>query len=156
MSWSLFAVFLAACAAAALTGILFKPGRWYESLAKPSWTPPDWLFPIAWTILYILMALAAARVASLGVAPLALALWALQITLNAVWTPVFFGLGRIGTGAAIIGALWLAVLATLVTFWQADMAAGWMLAPYFVWVTYAGALNVAIWRLNPDPPPRAG
>ena len=65
MDWTLFLTFLAACGAAATTGAMFEPGAWYKSLAKPSWTPPNWLFPVAWTTLYILMSLAAMRVAQL-------------------------------------------------------------------------------------------
>ncbi|MBE3636662.1 tryptophan-rich sensory protein TspO [Mangrovicoccus algicola] len=149
MDWTLLAAYLAPAAAAAATGILFKPGNWYAHLAKPRWTPPNWMFPTVWTLLYVLMAVAAARVASLGGAPLALALWSLQITLNAIWSPVFFGLHHMRAGLVIIALLWLAVAATLIGFWQADPLAGALMVPYLAWVSVAAALNRAVIALNP-------
>ncbi len=154
MDLPLFLIFLAACAAAATTGILFRPGGWYAALSKPRWTPPDRLFPVAWTLLYLAMAAAAARVAALDGPPLAFALWALQIALNTLWTPVFFGLGRMRDGLWVIGALWLAVLATTIAFWRVDALAGWLFLPYLGWITYAAALNAAVWRRNPEAQPR--
>lgn len=100
-------------------------------------------------ILYVCMALAAARVAMLPGNGVAMALWAMQIAFNALWTPVFFGLKRIRMGMAVIGALWLAVLGTLIALWQVDTVAGLLFVPYLVWVTIASALNAAVWRLNP-------
>lgn len=152
MTLILFLVFLAACFAAGATGALFQPGDWYRGLRKPSWTPPDWLFPVAWTVLYLCMAGAAARIAGFAgtdpAAGLALALWALQIALNTLWTPVFFGLRKMGGGMIVLACLWLAVAATLVAFWRIDAIAGLLLLPYLGWVTVAGALNFSVWRLN--------
>jgi len=150
MYWILFAIFLAACFAAGSTGALFSPGPWYRALSKPRWTPPDWLFPVAWGILYLCMAGAAARVAMLPGAGLAMALWGLQIALNGLWTPVFFGLKRIRMGMGVLAALWLSVAACMLALWQADWIAGLLFLPYLGWVTVAGALNLAVWRLNPD------
>ena len=155
MDLSVFSLFLAACCAAAATGSLFPPGGWYRALSKPAWTPPDWLFPIAWTLLYLASAIAAARVADRDGAAHAMGFWALQIALNTLWTPVFFGLQRIGAGALILGFLWLAVLGTLLTFRALDPLAGWLIAPYLVWVSYAGALNLAILVRNRDRLPAA-
>lgn len=151
MDWTLFAVFFAACAAAGSTGALFEPGEWYRRLAKPSWTPPNWLFPTAWTVLYLSMSVAAARVAPLEGSEYAMAFFAFQIALNTLWTPVFFGLKRMGAGLVVLGALWLAVAATLVSFWMLDAVAGLLFVPYLLWVSIAGALNHAVWRLNPAP-----
>lgn len=152
MDMSLFFVFLLACGPAAATGAMFSPGEWYRGLAKPDWTPPNWAFPLAWAFLYLSMSLAAARVAAQagqdGRAGMALALYALQIGLNTLWTPVFFGLRRMGAGLVVIGLLWLAVAATMVTFWQIDWIAGLLFAPYLAWVTVAGALNASVLRLN--------
>jgi translocator protein len=147
---------LAAVASAAAAGILFRPGAWYKTLAKPSWTPPDRLFPLAWTVLYLMMAAAAWVVARSGhpSAPSALALWSWQIVLNALWSPVFFGIHRIRSGALVISLLWLAVLATIWAFFQVSGLAGLLMLPYLVWISYALGLNLAIWRLNP-PGPRA-
>ena len=153
MTLSLFLTYLAACFAAGATGALFNPGDWYASLRKPRWTPPNWLFPVAWTTLYLCMSVAAARVAGMAGTGVevgqALALWALQIALNTLWTPVFFGLRRMGGGLVVLVLLWLAVAATLVAFWQIDLIAGLLFLPYLAWVTVAGALNFTVWRLNP-------
>ena len=127
---------------------MFDPGEWYENLEKPSWTPPKWLFPVAWTILYIAMAVAAARIAVLEGSGYALAFFALQIALNTLWTPVFFGLHRMGAGMVIILCLWAAVAATMVAFFQLDLIAGLLFVPYLVWVTVASALNYSVMRLN--------
>ena len=88
------------------------------------------------------------RAAGLGAARGALTLYLLQLACNAAWTPVFFGAHRIGAGFAVIVVLWLAILATLFAFRRHDRLAAWMLGPYLVWVTYAAALNAALWRLN--------
>ena len=152
MSIPLFLTYLAACLAAGATGALFQPGDWYRSLKKPTWTPPDWLFPVAWTTLYLCLSVSAARVAGLaGTDPAsgpALAFWALQIALNTLWTPVFFGLRRMGTGLVVLVLLWLAVAATLIAFWRVDLVAGLLFLPYLAWVSVAGALNFTVWRLN--------
>ncbi|MEM1374241.1 MAG: TspO/MBR family protein [Pseudomonadota bacterium] len=153
MDLTVFLVYLAACCAAAATGSLFPPDKWYfEDLRKPGWTPPPWLFPLAWSLLYIASAVAAARVASSadGALPVAVAsaFWAVQIALNTLWTPVFFGLKRLGAAMVVLGFLWLAVAATMVTFFRVDGVAGLLMAPYLVWVSYAGALNWWIWRKN--------
>jgi len=150
MIWICFAVLLAACFAAGATGGLFPPGAWYARLSKPWFTPPDWLFPVAWTTLYLCIAAAGARVAVSSDNALPMALWALQIALNALWTPVFFGLRRMQLGMLILSALWLSVAALMLTSWQVDWIAGLLLVPYLAWVSVAGALNLAVIRLNPQ------
>ena len=152
MFWAIFAILLAACVAAGSTGSLFPPGEWYRTLNKPPWTPPDWLFPVAWSVLYICMAAAGARVAMIPTpgAGLAMALWALQIALNGLWTPVFFGLRRIKLGMVVLGALWVAVALTMIALWQQDRIAGILFVPYLMWVTTAGALNFAVMQRNPQ------
>jgi translocator protein len=154
LPWLTLAGFLAAAFGAASTGTLFSPGAWYRTLSKPSWTPPDWLFPIAWTLLYLAMSIAAWRVAYAGdawVLP-ALALWSWQIVMNALWSPVFFGLRRLGAALVVISFLWLAVALTTAVFLYVDAVAGYLMVPYLVWVSYAGALNAALWRANPEAP----
>ncbi|TCP60574.1 TspO/MBR related protein [Rhodovulum bhavnagarense] len=145
---TLFPIFLATCAVPAAAGILFKPGQWYRDLDKPSWTPPNRLFPVIWAILYTLMSLAAARVATLAGNDLAMALWGLQITINTLWSAVFFGQHRIFGGAIIIALLWAAVLATTVAFAALDPLAAVMMVPYLAWGSYALALNISVWRRN--------
>jgi len=150
MDYGLFLTFLAACGAAAATGAMFQPGAWYESLQKPSWTPRPWVFPVAWTTLYLLMPFAAARVALLPDNGPAMAFWALQIALNTLWTPVFVALVRTLDGFIVIVFLWLAVAATAYSFVQIDLIAGLALLPYLLWVSIASALNFTVWRMNPN------
>ncbi len=146
----LFFTFLAACGAAAATGAMFKPGAWYDGLDKPSWTPPGVAFPIVWTTLYLLMAFAAMRVALLPGSGQALAFWAAQIAFNTLWTPVFFGLRRMRAALVVLVGLWVFVALTCVSFWILDPVAGVLMVPYLLWVSLAGALNVSLWRRNPE------
>lgn len=139
------------CFAAAALGGFFRPGEWYQQLQKPSWNPPSWIFGPAWTALYILMAIAAWLVWQRGgfaKQRFALSLFLLQLLLNAAWSPLFFGLRNPGLAFVDIVLLWLALLATLLTFWARSLAAGALLIPYLAWVSFASALNLALWRLN--------
>lgn len=139
------------CFAAAAMGGLFMPGEWYASLKKPSWNPPGWIFGPVWTALYTMMAVAAWLVWKRGgfsAQRRALALFLAQLALNAVWTPLFFGLHRPGVAFAEILLLWLAIAATLTAFRPVSRVAAWLLAPYLAWVSFAAALNYALWRLN--------
>lgn len=147
--WGVFTVFLAACGAAAATGSMFRPGRWYDGLQKPSWNPPNWLFPAVWSVLYVLIAISAARVAGAPGSAYAMAFWGLQIALNTLWTPVFFGLHRIKAGMLIIAMLWLSVLGSLIFAFRVEPFSGVLLVPYLIWVSIAAALNWSVWRLNP-------
>jgi tryptophan-rich sensory protein len=150
MDWGLFLTFLAACGGAAATGTLFQTGAWYEALHKPSWTPPNWMFPVVWTTLYLLMSFSAMRVAQLPDSGQALAFWAAQISFGTLWTPVFFGLHRMRAAMGVMVCLWLSVAATTLAFWQLDWLAGLMFLPYLIWVSVAGALNYSLWRMNLD------
>lgn len=150
MDYILFVIFLTACLGAGATGAVFQPGDWYKSLDKPSWTPPDWAFPVVWTSIYMLISFAAARVAGMEGSEYAMALWAAQIAFNALWTPVFFGLRRMKGALIVMVFLWLSVLGCLVANWQLDFWAGLAMLPYIVWVSVAGILNLAVVRLNPD------
>jgi tryptophan-rich sensory protein len=149
----LFLVFLGATFGAGATGALFPTGAWYESLHKPSWVPPNWLFPVMWTSIYALSAFAGARVAPLEGSAYAMAFWALQIAFNALWTPVFFGLRNLRASIPVMACLWCAVLGATITHWQLDMWAGLAFAPYLAWVSVAAVLNLAMLRLNPDQKP---
>jgi len=146
---------LAAALAAGAVGA-FATGSaaptWYRSLKKPSFNPPDWLFGPAWAALYLLMGVAAFLVWRTGFgAPgvkLALAVFLIQLILNALWSVFFFGLRSLLAGLVGIVALWLAIVATIVLFLRISTAAGILLLPYICWVTFATALNAAILSLN--------
>ena len=124
---------------------------WYPTLEKPSWNPPAWVFGPVWTALYALMAVAAwlvfrERLDHAILAPLAL--YGVQLALNALWSYLFFGLRNPLAGLVEIGVLWAAILGTLVLFWTVRPMAGWLLVPYLAWVSFAAFLNFALWRLN--------
>ena len=144
-----FVIFLVATAAAAATGVVFKPGAWYDGLIKPSFTPPNWVFPVAWTSIYVLAAWAGARLSVQPGNATAMALWAAQIALNTLWTPIFFGAHRMAMAMGIMVALWLVVAALTVVALSLDPIAGVMLLPYLAWLCVAAALNWRIWRDNP-------
>jgi benzodiazapine receptor len=143
-----FLIFLVACGAAASTGIIFKPGEWYQSLNKPGFTPPNWMFPVAWTTIYLLLAWAGYRLTLIPGSEVVLALWAAQIALNTLWTPVFFGAHRIFAGMVIIALLWLVVAVMLVAALRLDALTGLIFLPYLAWLSVAAALNFSILRNN--------
>ena len=150
MDWTLFVIFFLASAGAATTGAVFPPGAWYQSMDKPPWTPPNWAFPLVWTALYIGSSYAASRVAVLEGSAYAMAFWAMQIAFNTLWSPVFFGLRRFRESLFVMALLWIAVVGTAVTFFQLDLIAGLIFVPYVIWVSVAAALNLSVWRRNPD------
>jgi len=158
MDFLVFGLFLTASACAATTGGMFPTGQWYKSLAKPRWVPPNWMFPVVWTTLYLLMSFAGARaVSQMANAPeagaLAMAFWAVQIAANTLWTPIFFGLRRLRGALPVMAVLWLSVLGCTITHFRVDFWAGLAFVPYMVWATIAAALNWEIARLNPDQQP---
>ncbi len=126
-------------------------GPWYDSLTKPGWTPPNRIFGPVWTTLYTLMAVAAWlvwRVREKPGARVALSLYAVQLTLNLFWSGIFFGLRSIGWGFVEVAFLWASIAATIVAFARVRPTAAVLLVPYLAWVSYASALNFALWRLN--------
>ena len=130
-----------------LTAPALRP--WYASLSKPSWTPPNWLFAPVWTILFVAMAIAAWLVwRKVGLTAAPMQLFLLQLLLNVAWSAIFFRLRSPGPAFAEIVILWFAILVTSIGFWRVVPAAGWLLSPYLIWVSYATALNFSIWRLN--------
>lgn len=136
------------CFGAAAFGSRYRPGAWYAALRKPRWNPPNAVFAPVWSVLYTMMAVAAWLVWRAVGPGLELALFAAQLGLNAAWSWLFFGRHRAGLALADILVLWLAVAATLVAFRQARPLAAWLLLPYLAWVSFAAALNAALWRLN--------
>lgn len=151
--WLTLIPYVVACMAAGSTGMMFMPGAWYARLDRPSWTPPDWVFPVVWSVLYCLIAWAAWRVglrAEAGAAALPLGMFAAQIVLNALWSPVFFGLRRPDAAIPVVVLLWLSVAGMVAAYWPVDMWAALAMVPYLVWCTIAAALNIAVWRRNPQ------
>jgi translocator protein len=131
-------------------GSLFPPDDWYAALAKPAWNPPSWVFGPVWTALYIMMGVAAWLIwdRHRTAARVALALFVLQLVANAAWSWLFFGLRSPALAFADIVLLWLLILATALAFRRLRPAAAALLLPYLTWVSFAAALNFAIWRLN--------
>lgn len=123
---------------------------WYATIARPAWTPPNGVFGPVWTTLYILMAVAAWRVLRSGAAWTSrpLRLFFLQLLVNSSWSFAFFGAESPLLGLVVIMPLWVLIAETMRAFGRVDRVAGWLLAPYLAWVTYATALNAALWRLN--------
>ena len=143
--------FVAVAGVAASSGALFKPDDWYKTLRKPFWTPPPWVFPVVWTPLYLMIAISgwlAWRAGGLVTVPFAF--YAAQLVLNAAWSGLFFGMRRADLAFVDLIVMWFAILATLMGFAQVSVAAAWLLVPYLLWVTIAGALNLSVWRLNHD------
>jgi benzodiazapine receptor len=150
--WFALAFWLTVVAAVAFVGsfvTLPKIPTWYAGLAKPWFTPPNAVFGPAWTILYVMMAVAAWRIGTGSPTRVrAIALFVVQLAFNAIWSPVFFGLEAPKLGLAVIVALLVSLAATLIAFWRIDRLAGLLLVPYLVWICYATALNTAIVALN--------
>ena len=130
-----------------------KIPTWYASLIKPSFNPPSWVFGPVWTTLYAAMAVAAWRVwiwpGDGAERQMALAWFWLQLALNAIWSPIFFGLERLGLAFGVILAMVAAIAITTLRFFRIDRLAGWLFVPYLCWVTFATVLNGAIFWLNP-------
>ncbi|CAA9396043.1 MAG: Tryptophan-rich sensory protein [uncultured Pseudonocardia sp.] len=145
--------FVAAAVVAAASGALTSTGaaEQYGALVQPTWAPPPWLFGPVWTVLYALIAVSGWLVwrrAGWSGGRTALTVYAVQLVLNALWTPLFFGAGLLGVAFAEILLLWVAIIATIVLFARHSRIAAAMLVPYLVWVSFAAALNLAIWMLN--------
>jgi translocator protein len=139
--------------AGALGSLLGGPGRdeWYSELVKPRFNPPGWVFGPVWTMLYILMGIAAWGIWRRIRQPLAkpaLGLFGVQLFLNAIWSGIFFGLHEIGWALADLVALWVVLAATTVLFVRVRTWSGLLLLPYLAWVTFAGVLNYSLWMLN--------
>jgi tryptophan-rich sensory protein len=142
------AAFLALVFVAASSGAVFQTGEWYAQLNKPSWTPPDWAFPVAWTVLYIMIAVAGWLVWKAGGWTPALAIWGVGLVLNAAWSYIMFGRHDIALALVDVTGLWLATAAFIVAAWNIDVRAAYLFMPYLAWVTFAGVLNYEVWRLN--------
>lgn len=143
------------CMLFAFAGSLFtpEPGSWYyTTLARPSWNPPDWLFPPVWTVLFIMMGVSLSLVLEEGLEKVqvrkAALLFGLQLLLNLGWSASFFGLRSPLAGLVEIVLLWFAILATITVFNRISRTASLLLVPYLLWVSFATFLNLTIVQLN--------
>ena len=125
---------------------------WYKGLIKPALNPPNWLFGPVWTVLYILMGVAAGMVWSKGLeqrgVKVALAVFLFQLVLNALWSIIFFGWHKLGLALAEIVLLWIIILINIILFYRINTTAGYLLVPYILWVSFAAYLNYSIWIPN--------
>jgi tryptophan-rich sensory protein len=140
-----------AAAAGALASA--RAGTFYGQLERPAWAPPSWLFSPVWTALYLLMAVAAWlvwRERGFRGARTALLLYIAQLVANALWTWLFFAWRQGGAAFGEILLLWVLILATTISFWRIRRPAAALLLPYLAWVTFAAALTLAAWRMNPE------
>ena len=136
-----------------ISGLLTRAeiSRWYAGLRKPSFNPPNWIFGPVWTALYILMGVAAWMIWQVPTSQLrtyALIWFAIQLGLNFLWSLIFFRWHAIAGALGEISILWLAILATIVLFWEVRPLAGELMLPYLAWVSFASVLNLGILRLN--------
>ncbi len=150
-----FFVSIGICLAAGAIGAFFTAGAlsvWYAELVKPPFTPPDWLFAPVWMVLYIMMGISVFLIWCEGFendeVKWGIGLFAIQLVLNVLWSFVFFGLNSIIGGLVVIIALWFAILFTMLHFFRVTAFAGWLLIPYFVWVSFATILNYSFLVLN--------
>lgn len=127
--------------------------RWYAALVRPGITPPDWVFPVAWSALYVLMGLALAMIINARgsrLRGLGIALFVVQLLLNLAWSPLFFGMHQVSSALILLVAIFVAALVTTLVFGRIRAAAAWLMAPYLVWLCFAGVLNWEIGKLNPN------
>ena len=147
-SWLSLLPFIGLVFLVALSGAVFMPGPWYETLSKPSWTPPNWLFAPAWTVLYVCIAVAGWLVWQAGGYGPALAIWALNLVFNAAWSWLMFGRHNIGAALVDAGAMLVTILGFIWLAMPLSQTAALLFVPYLAWVVFAFALNAEIWRLN--------
>ena len=146
-------VFLAICLGmAAVAGLVTVANipTWYEGLVKPSFTPPNAIFGPVWTLLYILIAISGWMVwRKIGFSPeRPLVIYGLQLALNFAWSFIFFGAPLPGLAVVDVLLLWIAIVWNIAMFWRVDRVAAALLLPYLGWVSFASALNIAVWQLN--------
>ena len=125
---------------------------WYAFLNKPAFSPPNWLFGPAWTTLYTLMGISLAMVWRKGLKTRkvrdAIYLFGVQLALNAIWSPVFFGAKNLFLALIIIVFMWVFILKTILAFGKINKTASYLLYPYIAWVSFATILNFSVWILN--------
>ena len=134
-----------------LMGYLTAPGDWYTQLAKPTFTPPGWIFAPVWTILYIMIAFMGWRLSQFhqkNRVSVSMRLWWSQLGLNFLWSPIFFGAHLVGTALIVLSLLFLNILGLIIVTWRQDRLTALLNIPYAIWVSFAGVLNASIFILN--------
>ncbi|WP_417414983.1 TspO/MBR family protein [Hoeflea sp.] len=139
--------------ATASSGALFKPGEWYRGLRRPSWTPPNWAFPLVWSILYIAIGLAGWLVWQAAGMGIAMMLWLAQLVFNAAWSWLFFGQKRMDLAFVDVSLLLITIIGFILVAAPVSQAAALLFLPYAAWVATAATLNRSVWKLNPDAAP---
>ncbi len=145
----LLALFILIVFVVAAGGWFFKPGAWYAEIWKPAWTPPNWLFPVVWPVLYVLIAIAGWLIFSRPDTTGAKYLWGVQLVLNGIWTWIFFGLHDTMLALLDIVALLACIAAVMIVSYRKQRSVSWLFLPYLVWIAYAASLNGAIAFGNP-------
>jgi len=153
--WFVLVGFILLSQAAGIIGSLFTTAAidgWYTTLVRPELAPPNWVFGPVWTTLYVLMGIAAFLVwrhgAGRQAVRIALGIFSFQLILNTLWSIVFFRFESLGGALITIAFLWLAIVATMVSFSKVSKTAVWLLVPYLLWVSFAAYLNLSFWQLN--------
>lgn len=143
--------FVATCFLAASPGAVFRPGEWYERLAKPKWRPPNWLFAPVWSVLYLMIAVSGWlvwREAGFSAATFPLSIYAISLGLNGAWSGLFFGLHRPDLAFLDVILLGVSIVATIIIFYPIEQFSALLLLPYLIWVIFAAMLNFAVWWMN--------
>ena len=131
-----------------LIGYATLPGAWYASLVKPPFNPSNWVFGPAWTLLYVLIAIAGWRTWRREPTGAALKVWGVQLILNFAWSPTFFGAKMMGPALVVIVCLLASIVLFIASVWNRDRLSGWLFAPYAAWVAFATVLNASLLGLN--------
>lgn len=149
--WPTLIIFILICQASGILGAVFTAKsipNWYSKLKKPSFNPPNWLFGPVWTLLYTLMGISGYLLWQNSHSSTAIILFFIQLILNAIWTPLFFGAKQLGWGFVEIILMWIAILLTIIFSWNISLWSAILLIPYLLWVSFASLLNFYLWKLN--------
>lgn len=146
LSYILFIGFVVG--AGLLAGVSNMPGDWYQSLEKPFFNPPSWLFGPVWTTLYVLIGIAGARIWQRAPKSAAMQLWFAQMAFNLMWSPAFFGLQNPELALAVIAGMLVTIIAFMVKAKPIDRISTLLFVPYLAWVAFASALNLSIALMN--------
>ena len=154
-NWLKFIISIVLVWVVGVSGSLFTASSvnsWFPSLVKPSFNPPSWVFGPVWTILYIMIGISLYLVWTTKANKIfkkkAYWIFGIQLVLNAMWSIAFFGAQNPGLAFIVIVLLWISIILTMIEFYKIRKAAGYLLVPYFLWVSFASVLNFAIWVLN--------